>query len=287
VPHLIMIASLAEPELPAPMKVVNPAGAGGAVTGMAGPANEEPNEENMAGPLREGEYVAIGPGGGTCSLAVERSDPDSEALSLEPAMLEASGLTEATLAKFNQPAWRVIIQMLSPGEDIVATVQFATQLARRLAALGDGIVMDTSAYRFFGPDGWAVEDPIAGFDIREHVHLHIEPEAGWFHTHGLVKFGRPELEIYAVPAELEAAAFRTLLDVSQYVCTTALIQPGETCGDPGQPFFAREGSRNRDGHWNDLSVLELVDVAEDGKPVASGAPMALRLAALPAGDDPA
>lgn len=278
-PRLAMVVSLAKPELPSLLTLSNPAGAGGAVPGMAGPADGKPTAENMSGPMQEGDYAAISPGGGGCSLRVERVEPESEGLSLDPTMLEASGLTAEMLAKFNQPAWRVILEMQTPGKDVREAVVFATRLAQRLADLGDGIVMDTSAYRFFGPAGWPVENPIAEFDAREHVHLHIESDSRWFHTHGLIKFGRPEMEIYDVPSELEDTAFVTLLDIAQYVITSALIEPGQTCGDPSQPFYAREGTKNRDGHWNDLSVLELVDLDERRKPVSSGAPKALRLSA--------
>jgi hypothetical protein len=191
-------------------------------------------------------------------------------------MLEPSGLTEDMLAKFNQPAWRVVIQMATPAEDVKETVIFATRLAQRMAALGDGIVMDTAAYRFFGPAGWPVEEPNAEFDAREHVHVHIEADSRWFHTHGLIKFGRPEMEIYDVPPELDETAWAMLFDLSQYVITSALIEPGQTCGIPDQPFYAREGTKNQKGHWEGVPVLELVDLDGRKKPVASGAPKALQ-----------
>jgi hypothetical protein len=93
----------------------------------------------------------------------------------------------------------------------------------------------------------------------------------------MIKFSRPEMEIYDVPPELEAAAFGMLLDIAQYVITSAIIEPGQTCGDPSQPFYAREGTKNREGHWNELPVLELVDLNENRKPVSTGAPKALQL----------
>jgi len=280
-----MVISLAKTELPPLMLVANPDGRGGAVPGMAGPAEGKPTAENMMGPMKAGQFMAIAPGGGACSLSVERVETPGEGLSFEPAVLEASGLTEETLAKFNQPTWRVILEMQTPGEDVCATVVFATRIAQRLATLADGIVMDAPAYRFFGPSGWPVENPIGEFDVREHVHIHIEGDSGWFHTHGLVKFGRPELEIYEVPEELAGTAYATLFDIAQYVVTSAMIEPGQTCGDPSQPFHARAGSKNRKDHWNDVSVLELVDLDERRKPVSAGAPKALKLTATSQGGE--
>jgi hypothetical protein len=84
--------------------------------------------------------------------------------------------------------------------------------------------------------------------------------------------------ILNVPAELEWIAFTTLLDMAQYTITSMLIEPGQTAGNPTQPFHAREGKKNAD-HWNEQSVLELVDVDERGKPIASGATKALQFAA--------
>ena len=275
-PQLAMVISLAKPELPSLIMLANPSGEEGAVAGMAGPADEKPSAENMMTPLKEGNYVAISATHGGCSLNVERHDPKSEGLSLPPEMLEPSGLTQEMLDKFNRPVWRAILRMEAPGENVQGTVVFATRVAQRLASLADGVIMDTAGYRFFGPAGWPVENPISEFDAREHVHIHFEGESAWFHTHGLVKFGRPELEIYEVPPELNEAAYAMLLDVCQYVITTSLISPGQTCGDPEQPFYAREGKKNDAGHWNGVSVLELVDLDDRKKPIAAGAPKALQ-----------
>ena len=275
-PQLSMVVSMTNANLPTLVALANPSGAEGAVPGMAGPAEGQPSAENMLRPMQEGQYVAISPGGGLCGLRVERVEPGAEPLRLDPETFEASGLTEEMLAKFNRPVWRAILEMVQPAAEVRETVIFGTRVAQRLAGLGDGVVMDLSAWRFFGPEGWPVDEANPEFDARKFVHIHIESESRWFHTHGLAKFGRPELEIYDVPAELAEIAYATLLDISQYVITSEVIEPGQTCGDPNQPFYAREGTRNRDEHWKEVAVLELVDVNERGKPVTSGAPKALQ-----------
>jgi len=250
---------------------------------MAGPADGKPTAENMMGPMTEGEYAALSASGGACGLTVQRVETPGEALSFGPVEMEASGLTTETLAKFNNPKWRVILELYEPGEDAQATVIFATQIAKRLAALADGVVMDVQACRWFGPDGWPVNERLRDFDVREHVHLHIEGNGGWGHTHGMIKFGRPEMEIYEVPEELFVTAQALMLDLAQYVITSAIVEPGQTCGDPSQPFYAREGSKNDKDHWNGVPVIELVDLDERKKPVSAGAPKALALTASQAG----
>ena len=280
-PYLVMLVSLSNQDLPPLIELANPSGAQGAVAGMAGPADQKPSPENMLMAMKEGTFVAISPGGGLCTVEVKRVDAESASpLSFEPAVMEVAGLTDEMLAKFNQPVWRVAIQMQTPAEDVRETVIFATRLAQRLAALGDGVVMDAAAFRYFGPAGWQVEEPVPEFDAREHVHVHIVADSGWFHTHGLIKFGRPEMEIYDVPSEMDEIAYGMLFDLSQYVITSALVEPGQTCGDPNQPFYASEGTKNQKDHWEGISVLELVDLDDEENPVASGAPKALQASAV-------
>lgn len=274
-----MVLSLAKQELPPVILLANPTGADGAAQGMAGPADGKPTPENMMKPMTEGEYVTISSAGGGCALRVEPVEAGAaDGLAMEPESMEAAGLTAEMLAKYNQPKWRAVVQMSVPSDDVRETVLFATNLTKRLAALGDGIIMDVCACRFFGPAGWEVNEPLPDFDAREHVHVHIvqDGNASWFHTHGLVKFGRPELEIYDVPAEMDELAYGMLFDLSQYIITSAQIEPGQTCGDPNQPFYAREGTKNEKDHWEGTPVLELVDLNESGRPIASGAPKALQ-----------
>jgi hypothetical protein len=87
------------------------------------------------------------------------------------------------------------------------------------------------------------------------------PEGGWIHTHGLIKFGRPEFEIYAVPEDMAPGTAAALNDLGQYVITGAFVAPGQTVGDPSVPLQARPGTREPD-HWGKIPALELVDVGE-------------------------
>jgi len=282
-PQLAMVVSLARAEPPSLMMLANPEGVGGAVEGMAGPADGNLTKENMTTSMTEGEYMCISPGEGACSLQVERVDPESnDPLSLEPELLESAGLTQEMLDQFNRPVWRASLRLEAPGNNVRDTVVFATRIAKRLAELGDGVVMDVCAYRFFGPGGWTVEEPIGEFDAREHVHTHAATgvdegeKSSWLHTHGLIKFGRPELEIYDVPSGMEELALSVLLETAHYVIESAAILPEQTCGDPQQPFHARLGTKNREGHWEEMPVLELVDVDDRNRPVDSGARKALQ-----------
>ncbi|HLJ81816.1 MAG TPA: hypothetical protein VKT52_10045, partial [Ktedonobacterales bacterium] len=92
--------------------------------------------------------------------------------------------------------------------DLRATVSDASALpaldwmvrvARVVAERSDGVVMDPLAQWCAGPRELARIRP---GDALAHVTIHNEPwgvESRWLHTHGLQKFGRPELELIEVP----------------------------------------------------------------------------------------
>lgn len=60
-------------------------------------------------------------------------------------------------------------------------------------------------------------------DVTEEIEYHIvsqEPVVGWVHTHGMAKFGKPELEIRDVPLFLSKGALSVLCEVCDYILNT-------------------------------------------------------------------
>lgn len=115
-------------------------------------------------------------------------------------------------------------------------------------------------------------DPDPQFEAREHVSLYVDPlhDGLWLRTHGLVKFGRPELEIYRVTPEMSGRAIETIGNFVDYVVCDRPIAPGHTLGNPSRPLLARPGMRHPD-YWEGTPVLEFVDVDRRGSPFPSGA----------------
>lgn len=189
------------------------------------------------------------------------------------------GLTPDLARRVLEARYDVALLLKEPGRSVADTVLEATKLADRLADLADGCVNDLSAMRFFGPGTWRIPEPLADVDVREHVIVHALPgekaTGGWVHTHGLIKFGRPEFEIYDVPPDMTEGTAVALNDMGQYVLMGALISPGETLGDTSMPLHARIGGRDRE-HWEEIPVLELVDIEADGQPADSGASRGLK-----------
>jgi hypothetical protein len=167
----------------------------------------------------------------------------------------------------------VLVSLHTPGPSLAASVAFATRIAARISDLGIGVAHDDAACRYFAGDSWKCPTPSGPSDPRDHVVLHSEvgaPTGHWIHTHGLVKFGRPEFEVYDVPEEISTAVSWEILNLCSYVIGGELVEPGHTVGHPDVPLAARIGSRNRPNHWEDTAVLELVDVGPDRLPLASG-----------------
>jgi hypothetical protein len=225
-----------------------------------------------------GQYGVLSRRRALCDVLVGRAQQASGPLLEDREAWPAVGLNEELVVRITEARFHVGISLLDPGDSIPDAVVFATLLADRLSDLGTGCVEDIQALRHFGPGTWRVEELIAEIDCREHVSVHIVSEesgGAWLHTHGLIKFGRPEFEIYEVPSDLAGRASIGMLDISQYVVGGALIRPGETMGDPAVPLHARLGTRNHD-HWEDVPVLELVDVDASGRPADEGAARAFR-----------
>ena len=229
---------------------------------------------SCAGALPELDHVIQTEGGGALELEVREPEPDVDRLP-DHGIWQYIGLTDDLARRVTEAKHEVQVVVTDAGASPAQTVLEATKRASELAATADGCVNDFFAMRFFGPDGWRVEEPLADLDMREHTTMHTVPvdDSGatfWVHTHGLVKFGRPEFEIFDVPSGMVDGAAIALVDMGQYVLSGALVSPGETLGDPEVPLHARLGERERD-HWEDIPALELAD-----EPGASGAERGLR-----------
>lgn len=102
---------------------------------------------------------------------------------------------------------------------------------RTLLAVTDGVAVDTTAFKLHSPQD--VDEIIElDFDIRDHLTIHqqaLGDDEGslWLHTHGLVKFGSLEVEMFNI-AEDDLAAAETFL---HELCTDMAFGQGPS---PGQ-----------------------------------------------------
>lgn len=181
-------------------------------------------------------------------------------------------VNEEAAERFRRARSAVFIYMYDPGPSVVSAARYGYRLADRIAELGDGCTNDFFARRFFTPAAWESPDHQPGFDPVEHVSMYADQlhDGLWVRTHGLIKFGRPEIEIYRVTSEMASRAIQTIGNFVQYVVDERPIAPGHTVGNPNRPLLARPGTQQHE-YWEGTPVLELVDVDRNGSPFPAGA----------------
>lgn len=85
----------------------------------------------------------------------------------------------------------------------------AVGLITYLIDQGGCAIYDPLMFRWWAPDDWkrALFEPDAAVP-RSHTVLLVSPEQDsalkWFHSRGMIKFGRPDISVHDVPAEREA-----------------------------------------------------------------------------------
>jgi hypothetical protein len=240
--------------------IAHPEGRMDALTGFPLPADDidAPGDlSDLERRMKLGDAFLIGaPERGLWRLEVH----DGGSLPQPPAELWIPPHPSTELAeRFERGRFNVLLQLVDTTAQLGPVVLYGTELADRIARLAEGAVQDLHAQRAFAPGEWRVPDRIGELDAREHISVHqiAEAETHWIHTHGLIKFGRPEFEVYDVADELAPAVSVGFLDLAQYVMEGGLIEPGHTLGDPDVPLRTRVGERELD-HWT-VPVLELVD----------------------------
>lgn len=102
------------------------------------------------------------------------------------------------------------------------------------------------------------------------------PHVGWAHTHGMAAFGKPELEILAVPSYFAEAAVDVLNSVADYILNEKVVRAGETMqlGRVSRVRFVEAVPLEGDAEHYQVPVLRLVslvvpecDVCAEGKAV--------------------
>jgi hypothetical protein len=139
----------------------------------------------------------------------------------------------------------------------------------RLASYLDAVVFDPAAARCMGPR--AIATAMKG-GIIAHIALHNEtigPELRWLHTHGLQKFGQPELEITAVPQPLENEASSVLRIVAESLASSntqngPALRPGMRVECEGAGLLLARPTRTDAEHAASFGRLRLVTVPPPG-----------------------
>lgn len=135
-------------------------------------------------------------------------------------------------------------------------IVFTTRFVEAVRGLVNGVVQDADSHMLWGQESWqtTVKDSVKGL-IGSQVRIEVLDEGGllWIHTHGMQKFGRPELEMEGIPAEYAAGARKLILRTA-----TTLAAERESRLDFGSPislaglpfvFFAEVRPRDDENHF--------------------------------------
>ena len=152
---------------------------------------------------------------------------------------------------------------LKAGEQQIAdSLRWTMHILRALVSLTGGAIVDPAAQTAWGAA--SLNAMVAGAASAQIV-IHDEvwgADSRWLHTHGLQKFGRPELDLAAIPVALRTEAEAFLLEVAESLAQGQRLAAGQEIA------------------LEDLGVVVAVAVTPDGEHQAPYARM--RLADSPA-----
>jgi uncharacterized protein YegJ (DUF2314 family) len=95
---------------------------------------------------------------------------------------------------------------------------FMLKFVEAVRSCTSGIVQDAVSHALWGGDPWkAAVEHGAEMTIESHIQLEILEEGSgvWIHTHGMQKFGLPDLEAEGIPAEWAHAGRKLVIKASE------------------------------------------------------------------------
>ncbi len=272
-PRMRLAVFATEETLPWPLQLAHPAKLWGALPGIPVVMRQcQDPRRLLEQPMEPGDYLFEGISATVVACVQERQGGEPYPGRDAADGVRLSGLGRAERERLERARWVVALQLTEVLNEPRDAVLFLVELADRLANLAEGVVLDQESRRYYLPGKWRVANAVKPLDAREQVAIHLEKSEGdrmWVHTHGLSKFGRPELELLDLPSELGEAACRLLVDLSQQMIGGAVLRPGERVGDPQSPLILRLGTIRSEAHYGGPS-LELADPAREGEPGEKG-----------------
>ncbi len=168
----------------------------------------------------------------------------------------------------------VRVRFSPKGELSLNEIFHIQRLVEAIRNVKSGIVQDAVSHILWGGAAWksAAENPAQDF-VDSHVHYDIldEGESLWVHTHGMIKFGLPELELDEVSADSAIAAKRLLAKLSRRLIESKGSELPATLALTGSKFVFNLIPQDADpeGHFPQGSVRIN---AQTDKPEASPEP---------------
>ena len=165
-------------------------------------------------------------------------------------------------------------------EQSAESLRWAMDVLRTLVSLTGGAVVDPAAQTAWGAERL---NAMATGPYAAHLSIHDEAwgaDSRWLHTHGLQKFGRPELDLADVPVALRAEAEAFLAEVAENLAQGQRLIAGQEI-DLDEQGTVIAVSVSPDGeHQAPFARLRLADTPEPGARQGVGAGRLLARTAL-------
>ena len=247
--------------MPPVRELLNPKGENGALVGFGVPLAAGLEKADLDRPMGRGVYALATKERRTVLkmrvLSKEEAGFDPEAF-LRSSL--AQGIDAETLVRL-KATWTVAqLTFESHDPEVYPALDFLVDVAGRLAYLSDGVIADPLARRYLLPHELRQAVRLnPKVDVREFVGIGRRGTPGREHvaTHGLLKFGMPELEIENLLPDEIGLAGRFLVACAQNALMGDPPTSGDRYGAPAALFEAREGGFDR-AAWEGVSVLELL-----------------------------
>lgn len=176
------------------------------------------------------------------------------------------GLAPEDVQTLQQGTISLSVRVTSEGRRHDQSLDWAMKVIRVLLDLTQGAAIDPAAQRAFGRaeiGRMRPGDPLA------HVAIHHElwgAESRWIHTHGLQKFGKPELDLVDVPQALEQEGDNLLREIAAQLAEGGALAAGGEIEIEGYGRAVAVGVPADIDHQAPYGRLRLCDVPEPGEP---------------------
>lgn len=172
------------------------------------------------------------------------------------------------------------VRLKADEEQIAESLRWAMGALRALVSLTGGVVVDPAAQAAWGAERLSA---MATGPYAAHLSIHDEAwgaDSRWLHTHGLQKFGRPELDLADAPVALRAEAETFLAEVAENLAQGQRLIAGQEI-DLDEQGTVIAVSVSPDGeHQAPYARLRLADTPEPGARQGVGAGRLLARIAL-------
>jgi tetratricopeptide (TPR) repeat protein len=238
------------------------------------------------GRTRIGTYMLTGPRPRTAArvIAARYTAPVMAGMAEAAFTALTRGLVAEDTHTLRQGVIGLDLRITTTDQHAVPAMAWGMQVLRVLLDLTQGVAVDPAAQRCYSRaeiGRLQTEDPLA------HIAIHAEiwdADSRWLHTHGLQKYGRPELDLVAVPHALETEGDAFLREVAYSLAHGTMLAPGQEIEFEGTGAVVALGTTPDLDHQAPYGRLRLADVPAPGERQGVGARRLLGRMALAEAD---